>query len=152
MARTSAALLLHRTTGEGELEVLVGHMGGPFWARKDDGAWSIPKGEYVPPESAADAARREFVEETGLPVPDGPWRELGGFRQGSGKLVTVFALAADLDLSGFTPGTFSMQWPPRSGRMQEFPELDRIAWLGLEAAGRALVKGQLPVLAALRVL
>ena len=154
MAPTSAALLLHRTTAlaPGGLEVLLGHMGGPFWARKDDGAWSIPKGEYVPPESPADAARREFVEETGLPVPDGAWQALGEFRQSGGKRVTVFALDADLDLDGFAPGSFTMEWPPRSGRTQSFPELDRLAWLDLDAAGRALVRGQLPVLAALRAL
>lgn len=154
MATTSAGLLLYRTDpADGRLQVLLGHMGGPFWARRQDGAWSIPKGEYAPPESAAGAAGREFVEETGLPVPDGDWQELGVYRQGGGKLVTVFALAASsIDLGGFTPGTFTMEWPPRSGRVQEFPELDRIAWLDLDSAGRALVKGQVPVLAALRAL
>ena len=153
MATTSAALLLYRSApGPGRLEVLLGHMGGPFWARKDDGAWSIPKGEYAAPESAADAARREFVEETGLPVPDGEWQALGEFRQSSGKRVTVFAVDASVDVAGFSPGTFTMEWPPRSGRTQEFPELDRIAWLDLDAAGRALVAGQVPVLSALRTL
>lgn len=160
MATTSAALLLYRPgppassdTPAGGLEVLLGHMGGPFWARRDDGAWSIPKGEYAAPETAEEAAVREFVEETGLAVPDGERHRLGEFRQGSGKRVTVFALSAgSLDVSGFSPGTFTLEWPPRSGRVQEFPELDRIAWFDLDGAARALVRGQVPALAALRSL
>ena len=155
MATTSAALLLYRTEPDGLLEVLLGHMGGPFWARKDDRAWSIPKGEFTAPESPAQAARREFVEETGLQVPAGEWQELAEFRQGGGKRVTVFAMRVGRgspDLAGFSPGTFSMEWPPRSGRTREFPELDRIAWLDLGAAGRALVAGQVPVLTALQAL
>lgn len=147
MSKTSAALLVYRVAG-GSLELLLGHMGGPFWAKKDDGAWSIPKGEYGPDEEPIDAARREFTEETGLPVPEGDHLELGEFRQGSGKVITAFAVEADPNLDGFAPGTFSLQWPPRSGRMQDFPELDRIAWLDLEAAGRALVKGQVPIVTA----
>ncbi|MFI7587263.1 NUDIX domain-containing protein [Spongisporangium articulatum] len=145
---TSAALLLHRDV-EGVREVLIGHMGGPFWARKDAGGWSIPKGEYVAPEPPLAAARREFTEETGLPAPEGDVVELGEFRQGSGKRVTVFALESDLDLTGFAPGTFTMPWPPRSGREQEFPELDRIAWLPLAEAADLVVKGQRPALEAL---
>ncbi|WP_155060216.1 NUDIX domain-containing protein [Streptomyces blattellae] len=139
--RTSAGLLLFRHTDQG-LEVLLGHMGGPFFARRDAGAWTVPKGEYGPGESAWDAARREFQEELGLPPPDGEAVELGEVRQTGGKIVTVWAVAADLDPAAVVPGTFRMEWPPRSGRTQEFPELDRVEWLGLDRARAVIVKAQ----------
>lgn len=140
--KRSAGLLLYR----GDLQVLLGHMGGPFWARRDDGGWSIPKGEYESDEPARQAAYREFVEELGLPVPPGELIDLGEQRQPSGKIVTVWALGADLDLAGFDPGTFEMEWPRGSGRVQHFPEIDRAAWLDLETARRKLVGGQRPFL------
>jgi predicted NUDIX family NTP pyrophosphohydrolase len=144
--RRSAGLLLHRTAAGGRLEVLVAHMGGPFWARKDEGAWSIPKGEYEPDEDPLDAARREFTEELGLPVPDGPLVALGEVRQSSGKRLTAWSLRADLDPDAIVPGTFELEWPPRSGRIQAFPEVDRVAWVDLPAARRLLVRGQVPLL------
>lgn len=150
MATTSAGILLHRTDAEGGLSVLVAHMGGPFWARKDAGAWSIPKGEHGPDEAPLDAARREFREELGVDPPDAAYVELGTFVYASGKRVTVFAA----DGTGFDPdefafGTFEMPWPPRSGRMQTFPELDRVEWMPVEQARDRLVAGQRPALDAL---
>jgi predicted NUDIX family NTP pyrophosphohydrolase len=137
----SAGLLLHRRRGDG-IEVLLGHPGGPFWARKDEGAWSIPKGEYPSGEDPWEAARREFAEELGCPAPDGPRLDLGTVKQPSGKMLTVFAVAADLDISGARSNTFTMEWPKGSGRLQEFPELDRVAWLPLAEARVKLLKGQ----------
>ncbi|MER6027090.1 NUDIX domain-containing protein [Streptomyces sp. NPDC001851] len=139
--RRSAGLLLFRHTGEG-LEVLLGHMGGPFWAKKDAGAWTVPKGEYEPEEPAWEAARREFREELGLAPPDGTAVPLGEVVQQNGKIVTAWAVAADPDLTGFSPGTFSMEWPPRSGRVREFPELDRVEWLGLDRARELIIAAQ----------
>jgi len=135
--RRSAGLLLFRRTGEG-LEVLLGHMGGPYFARKDAGAWTVPKGEYAPGEPAWEAARREFREELGLEPPDGQAVPLGEVRQTGGKVVTVWAVEGDLDPGAVSPGTFTMEWPPRSGRLTEFPELDRVRWFGLDA-GRAVI-------------
>jgi predicted NUDIX family NTP pyrophosphohydrolase len=143
VAKHSAGLLLHRAGGA---EVLLGHMGGPFWARRDDGGWSIPKGEYEPDEPPLQAAYREFVEELGLPVPTGELADLGEVRQSSGKIVTVWALAADLDLAEFAPGTFELEWPRGSGRLQAFPEIDRAAWLDVATARRKLVSGQVAFL------
>ncbi|MGC9544368.1 NUDIX domain-containing protein [Streptomyces sp. UG1] len=140
-ARRSAGLLLFRRTDDG-LEVLLGHMGGPFFAKRDAGAWTVPKGEYNPDEPAWDAARREFQEELGLPPPDGEAVPLGEVRQSGGKIVTVWAVEADLDPATVVPGTFTMEWPPRSGRTQEFPELDRVEWLGLDRAREVVVKAQ----------
>ncbi|MGC0342496.1 NUDIX domain-containing protein [Streptomyces sp. SLBN-8D4] len=140
--KTSAGLLLFRHTSDG-LEVLLGHMGGPFFARRDAGAWSVPKGEYEPEsESAWDAARREFQEELGLPPPDGEAVPLGEVRQTNGKVVTAWAIEADLDPATVVPGVFSMEWPPKSGRTQEFPELDRVEWFGLDRARAVIVKAQ----------
>jgi predicted NUDIX family NTP pyrophosphohydrolase len=147
--KTSAGILLFRQ-GQSDIEVLLGHMGGPFWARKDDGAWSIPKGEYEPPEDAAAAARREFTEELGLPVPPGELTALGEVTQPRGKVVTVWALAGDLDPDTIEPGTFELEWPPRSGQRQQFPEIDRAGWFDLDAAATKLVKGQRPFLDRLR--
>ncbi|MFJ8636236.1 NUDIX domain-containing protein [Streptomyces sp. NPDC093568] len=139
--RRSAGLLLFRRTDDG-LEVLLGHMGGPFFAKRDAGAWTVPKGEYEPDEPAWDAARREFQEELGLPPPDGEAVPLGEVRQSGGKIVTVWAVEADLDPATVVPGTFVMEWPPRSGRTQEFPELDRVRWLDLHRAREVVVKAQ----------
>ncbi|MEU9150439.1 NUDIX domain-containing protein [Streptomyces sp. NPDC048417] len=139
--RRSAGLLLFRHTEHG-VEVLLGHMGGPYFAKKDAGAWSVPKGEYQPDETAWEAARREFQEELGLPPPDGEAIALGEVRQSNGKIVTVWAVESDLDPAATNPGTFTMEWPPRSGRVQEFPELDRVAWLGRDRAHEVIVKAQ----------
>ena len=140
--RTSAGLLLFRHTGDG-LEVLLGHMGGPFFARRDAGAWTVPKGEYEPDsESAWDAARREFQEELGLPPPDGEAVPLGEVRQTNGKVVTAWAIEAELDPATVVPGLFSMEWPPKSGQMREFPELDRVEWFGLDRGRAVIVKAQ----------
>jgi predicted NUDIX family NTP pyrophosphohydrolase len=132
-AKRSAGLLVFRRT-HAAVEVLLGHMGGPFWARKDAGAWSIPKGEYDADESAQAAARREFTEELGVPPPGGELVDLGDVRQSGGKTVSVWAVEGDLDLAGVEAGTFVMEWPRGSGRLQEFPELDRVEWFELEAA------------------
>ncbi|MFB6554349.1 MULTISPECIES: NUDIX domain-containing protein [unclassified Streptomyces] len=139
--RRSAGLLLHRP-GAGGTEVLLGHMGGPFYTRRDAGAWTIPKGEYDPAEPAWDAARREFEEELGLPPPDGEAVPLGEVRQAGGKIVTAWAVEADLDPATVVPGTFRMEWPPRSGRIEEFPELDRVAWFPVDRAREVIVKAQ----------
>ncbi|MFJ2607186.1 MULTISPECIES: NUDIX domain-containing protein [unclassified Streptomyces] len=141
-ARYSAGLLLFRRTGPG-LDVLLGHMGGPFFARRDAGAWTVPKGEYGPAEETAwDAAHREFREELGLAPPDGTALELGEVRQAGGKTVTAWAIEADLDPATVVPGTFRMEWPPRSGRLRDFPELDRVAWFAPERAREVIVAAQ----------
>ena len=137
----SAGLLLFRRTDHG-LEVLLGHMGGPFFARRDAGAWTLPKGEYDPEESAWEAACREFREELGMAPPGGVAVPLGEVRQTGGKTVTAWAIEADLDPASVEPGTFTMEWPPRSGRIQEFPELDRVEWIGLDRARDVIVKAQ----------
>ena len=148
MPKTSAALLLFRHAADG-LEVLIAHMGGPFWARKDAGAWSIPKGEYAGDEEPLAAARREFAEEMGSPPPDGEPVALGTVKQSGGKTVTTFAVEGDFDLAGFRSNTFEMEWPRGSGRSQEFPEVDRAEWMPVAVAREKLVKGQVPVLDAL---
>ncbi|MFE4631831.1 NUDIX domain-containing protein [Streptomyces sp. NPDC056773] len=153
-AKRSAGLLLFRpaaapapAAGAGAgVEILLGHMGGPLWERRDAGAWSIPKGEYEPGETARDAARREFEEEVGLPPPEGPYLPLGEVRMTGGKLVTIWAVRADLDPALAVPGTFTMEWPPKSGRTQEFPELDRVEWFAPDAARTKLVVSQIPFL------
>ena len=145
MTRRSAGVLLYRTAGE-RVEVLLGHMGGPFWASKDDRAWSVPKGEHPPDEEPLAAAYREFLEETGLPVPAGEPVSLGVVRQSGGKEVTVYAVEGDLDATALVSNTFTLEWPPRSGRMQEFPELDQFAWADLQVARRQLVAAQVAFL------
>ncbi|MEF9902386.1 NUDIX domain-containing protein [Streptomyces sp. P9-A2] len=137
----SAGLLVFRHTDHG-LEVLLGHMGGPFFARRDAGAWTVPKGEYDAGETAWDAARREFEEELGLPPPDGEAVPLGEVRQPGGKTVTAWAVEGDLDPAAVVPGTFRMEWPPKSGRMREFPELDRVEWLSAHRARELIVSAQ----------
>jgi predicted NUDIX family NTP pyrophosphohydrolase len=140
MPTLSAGLLLYRGSAA-SLEVLIGHPGGPFWVRKDDGAWSIPKGEYTSAEDPWEAAQREFGEELGCAAPDGPRLDLGTAKQPSGKILTVFAVAADLDVDGVRSNTFTLEWPKGSGRLQEFPELDRVAWLPVEQARAKLLNG-----------
>ena len=144
--KLSAGLLLFRR-GHGDdevLEVLLGHMGGPFWARKDEGAWSIPKGEYEPGSDPFAAAKREFEEELGSAPPLVDYRELGSLRQRGGKLVTVWGAEADFDAAAAVSNTFELEWPPRSGRLQSFPEIDRAGWFTTEVARSKLVKGQRP--------
>jgi predicted NUDIX family NTP pyrophosphohydrolase len=138
---TSSGLLLYRVR-DGALEMLLGHMGGPFWARRDAGAWSIPKGELADGEEPLAGARREFAEELGHPPPEGGAVPLGEVRQRGGKVVVAFAVEGDFDPAALDPGTFEMEWPPRSGRRRRFPEIDRVAWLGLDDALRLVVAAQ----------
>lgn len=148
MAKQSAGIMLYRNTPHG-YEVLIVHPGGPFWAKRDDGSWSIPKGEYTEGEKPFDAAKREFAEEVGAPAPDGEYRDLGEAKQPSGKVVRIFALKSDFNLERFKSNMFEMEWPPRSGKQQEFPENDKAAWVAFHTATRKLVKGQLPFLEAM---
>ena len=145
MPKTSAGLMLYRRRDSG-VEVLIGHMGGPFWARKDEAAWSVPKGEYDPGEEPFDVARREFEEEIGSPVPAEEFLALGEVRQSGGKVLTVWAAEGDLDAAAARSNTFSLEWPPRSGRIEEFPEIDRAAWVTVDEARTKLVRGQVPLL------
>jgi predicted NUDIX family NTP pyrophosphohydrolase len=132
------------------LELFLGHMGGPFWARKQEHAWSIPKGEADEGESDLDVARREFAEELGVPAPELAYVEIGTFRYSSGKTVTVFAAEAPaFELAELRSNEFELEWPPRSGVMQRFPELDAARWVPVLAARTLLVAGQLPALDAL---
>jgi predicted NUDIX family NTP pyrophosphohydrolase len=150
MPKRSAALLLYRLSKDSVLEVLVGHMGGPFWTRKDARAWSIPKGEYEDGEDPLSAARREFEEEMGSPPPEGDLLDLGNSKQPSGKIILTYAIRGDFDLSGFRSNTFVMEWPKGSGHNKEFPEVDRAEWMTLRRASEMLVKGQVPILDSLR--
>ena len=133
-----------------EPEVLLIHPGGPFWRNKDAGAWSIPKGLYETGEAPLAAARREFFEETGC-TPEGDAVALGSFKQPSGKLIEAFAIEGDFDLKNFKSNTFSTEWPPKSGRLQDFPEADRAGWFTPKQAAEKILKGQLPILDALLV-
>jgi predicted NUDIX family NTP pyrophosphohydrolase len=145
MPERSAGILLYRV-GDRSLEVLLVHPGGPFFARKDNGAWGIPKGLYEDDEEPLAAARREFAEELGSPCPDGPALELGEIRQKNGKRVMAWALEGDLDAETITSNTFTIEWPPRSGRRQEFPEIDRAGWFTLDAARVKILAAQAPLL------
>jgi predicted NUDIX family NTP pyrophosphohydrolase len=133
MANRSAGILLHRRKGAGT-EVLLVHPGGPFWAKKDLGAWSIPKGEHDEGEDALACALREFGEETGTTLPPGELTDLGTIRQRGGKVVQAWAAEGDLDADAVRSNTFTLEWPPRSGRVREYPEVDRAAWFGLDEA------------------
>jgi predicted NUDIX family NTP pyrophosphohydrolase len=144
-AKASAGILLYRTTGGG-LEVLLVHPGGPFWARKDDGAWSIPKGEHDEGEDPQACARREFEEETGTALPPGALAELGTARLKSGKRVAAWAAEGDLDPDTIRSNTFELEWPPRSGRVQAFPEVDRAGWFAVDAAREKLNPAQVTFL------
>jgi predicted NUDIX family NTP pyrophosphohydrolase len=141
----SAGILLYRERSRA-LEVLLVHPGGPLWARKDVGAWSLPKGEYAAGEDALAAARREFEEELGSPAPPGEPLELGEIRQRSGKRVRAWALAGDLDETGITSNTLEIEWPPRSGRRIEIPEVDRAEWFELERAREKINPAQAALL------
>ena len=143
-SKKSAGLLLYRRSG-GRLEVLLVHPGGPYWRRRDVGAWSIPKGEIEPGEDPLQAAQREFEEELGSPI-NGEFVKLNPIRQASGKWVHAWALEADFDTTSFKPGTFSMEWPPKSSRRQEFPEVDRAEWFTLDDARRKINPAQIALL------
>jgi predicted NUDIX family NTP pyrophosphohydrolase len=145
MPRRSAGIALYRRSEPG-LEILLVHPGGPLWARRDAGVWSIPKGEYEDGEDPAAAARREFAEELGSPVPEGELIDLGEVKQRSGKLVRAWALGGDLDATTITSNTFALEWPPRSGRTREFPEVDRAEWFTLEEARERINPAQVPLL------
>lgn len=134
-------MLLYRQR-DGKLEVLLVHPGGPFWSKRDDGAWSIPKGELGPNETGIDVARREFREELGVPAPNGELTALGTVRQAGGKIVHVWAAPGDMDATRVASNTFELEWPPRSGKMQRFPEVDRAAWFDLDAARLKVLPAQ----------
>jgi predicted NUDIX family NTP pyrophosphohydrolase len=144
MPKRSAGVLLFRRV-RGEIEVLLAHPGGPFWKNKDDGAWSIPKGEYGDNEDPFSAATREFAEEIGL-TPTGDFIPLGEIRQPGGKVVTAWAVEGDFDPRLLRSNTFSMRWPPDSDKLREFPEIDRAQWFPLEVARRKILKGQAELL------
>jgi len=150
MPKISAGLLLYRKTG-GALEVFLVHPGGPFWARKDEGAWSVPKGEFDEGEDALDAAQREFQEETGM-AAKGEFHPLKPLRQSGRKMVYAWAVQFDLDAAAVKSNTFSMEWPPRSGKTQEFPEIDRAGWFRIDEARRKILKSQLDLLEQLELL
>ena len=145
MKKQSAGILLYKTS-MGGLEVLLVHPGGPFWAKKDIGCWSIPKGEFTDEEDPQSAAKREFQEELGVPVPEGDLLDLGSAKQASGKVVYAWAIEADLDAKHVKSNTFEMEWPPKSGRMESFPEVNKAAWLQPGEARLKIVKGQVPLL------
>jgi predicted NUDIX family NTP pyrophosphohydrolase len=147
MPKRSAGLLMYRRH-DNQVEVLLAHPGGPFWAKKDLGAWSIPKGELDPDEDPLQAAKREFEEETGV-TPQGDFVALGELKQAGGKIVTAWAVEGDCDPSGLKSNTFSMEWPPRSGRMTTFPEVDRLGWFSIHEAGERILAGQRVFLARL---
>jgi predicted NUDIX family NTP pyrophosphohydrolase len=141
MPPRSAGVLLFRVV-DGSAQVLLAHPGGPFWAKRDEGAWSIPKGEYDEGADPLTAAVREFREETGHDLPPGERISLGSVRQKGGKIVEAWAVEGDLDVTTVSSNTFSMEWPPRSGRMQEFPEVDRMGWFDLTAAWAKILPSQ----------
>ncbi len=145
MKKHSAGLVVFRQTGE-EPEVLIAHMGSPWWAKKDIGAWSIPKGLIEENEDPLDTAKREFGEELGLPVPEGEFIELGTIEQNNNKTVSAWAIEANMDVSSVKSITFKAEWPPKSGKMQEFPEIDRAGWFGLPEAAQKIVPGQAKLL------
>ncbi|HKV42382.1 MAG TPA: NUDIX domain-containing protein [Blastocatellia bacterium] len=147
MAKSSAGLLMYRLRN-GIIQVLLVHPGGPFWAKKDVGAWSIPKGEFGSDEDALAAANREFEEETGL-KPTGPFLPLTPVKQSGGKIVHAWAFLGDCDPASLASNTFTMEWPPHSGRQQAFPEVDRAEWFGIQEAKAKILKGQAALLAEL---
>jgi predicted NUDIX family NTP pyrophosphohydrolase len=146
MPKVSAGLLVHRRTDTGDLEVLLVHPGGPLWQSRDDGVWSIPKGEVEKTDDPEATAEREFGEELGMPAPAGERIDLGQITQRSGKLVRAWAVAGDLDAAAARSNTFEMQWPRGSGRMQAFPEIDRAGWFAVADARRKLIEAQVPFL------
>ncbi|MHB1931219.1 MAG: NUDIX domain-containing protein, partial [Acidimicrobiales bacterium] len=150
MPKASAGLLLYRLRPPGEVEVLLVHPGGPAWAKRDIGAWSVPKGELDPGEDPAAAAEREFAEELGTASPTGRRLDLGQVTQASGKVVTAWAAEGDLDTSAVVSNLFEMEWPPRSGRRASFPEVDRAEWFTLDEARRQINPAQEVLLDRLR--
>jgi predicted NUDIX family NTP pyrophosphohydrolase len=144
MAKQTAGILVYRRRPNG-LEVFLAHPGGPYWAKKDFGAWSIPKGEFLDPEAPIDAAKREFAEEIGQTI-EGEFLALTPRKPPGGKTIHAFAVEGDVDATKVESNLFEMEWPPRSGKMQSFPEVDRGAWFGIEEARERLLKGQLPIL------
>ncbi len=143
MPKRSAGLLPFRIAADGTLQVLVVHPGGPFWVGKEEGAWSVAKGEYGDGEDASLAAEREFAEEIGVPAPVGPRIDLGQVQQASGKLVTVWAVeASQFEVDQLVSNQFELEWPPRSGRKQSFPEVDRAEWMSAATARTKLIKTQ----------
>jgi predicted NUDIX family NTP pyrophosphohydrolase len=146
MVVRSAGLLLHRVSDDGVVEVLLTHPGGPFWARKDDGVWSIPKGVYEDDEDPLAAAYREFREEIGFEAPAADPHPLGEQRQPSGKRVIAWSLRGDLDVTNAVSNTFELEWPRGSGNTREFPEVDRVEWMSVARARSKLLKGQVPFL------
>ena len=146
MTKRSAGILMFRRRGESP-EVFLVHPGGPFWSKKDDGSWSIPKGLYQDDEDALVAAKREFLEETGF-SPSGDLTKLGDFKQPSGKIISAWAVEDDIDPSKIVSNTFTLEWPPKSGSVKEFPEVDRASWFGLSEAMQKITKGQTPILTA----
>jgi predicted NUDIX family NTP pyrophosphohydrolase len=148
MAKKSAGLLMFRRSTDGQVQVLLVHPGGPFWANKDLGAWTVPKGEYDDSEDALEAAKREFAEETGFAV-SGPFLPLGSLKQPSGKTVSVWAFESDCDPAALVSNKFEMEWPPKSGRMASFVEIDRAGWFSVGEARERLVKGQVGFVEAL---
>ncbi|MGB9112463.1 MAG: NUDIX domain-containing protein [Acidimicrobiales bacterium] len=148
MSKYSAGILPYRLSDSHRLEVLIVHPGGPFWANKDDGAWSIAKGEYEPAQEPDPlvVAKREFTEELGKPVPRGRVLDLGQLKQPSGKRIVAWALESDIDVSETVSNSFDMEWPPKSGQVQSFPEVDRAAWFPVKHARSKLLKGQVPFL------
>jgi predicted NUDIX family NTP pyrophosphohydrolase len=141
VAKRSAGILMYRRADAG-VEVLLVHPGGPFWARKDLGAWSIPKGEHEDDEDGLTTARREFAEETGTVLAPGELIALGAIKQRAGKVVQAWAAEGDLDAAAVKSNSFTMQWPPRSGQMKEFPEVDRAEWFGLDEARERIIPAQ----------
>ena len=141
MMKMSAGLLVYRVKDKG-VDVFLVHPGGPLWVKKDDGAWSIPKGEYTSEENPLEAAKREFREETGFEPPSGKMMELKPLKQPSGKVVSVWAVEGDYDAREMSSSLFSMEWPPKSGKQQEFPEVDRAGWFSLEEARVKIFTGQ----------
>jgi predicted NUDIX family NTP pyrophosphohydrolase len=144
VSRTSAGILLYRLTS-GAPEVFLVHPGGPFWAHRDAGAWSIPKGEFSPPEDGLAAARREFAEETGFSL-QGEFRQLEPVKQPGGKVVHAWAVEGDCDPDAIESNTFTIEWPPKSGRQARFPEVDRAVWFAMPDAGERILRGQRPLL------
>lgn len=145
MAKLSAGVLLYRKKDK-DYEVLLGHPGGPFYWKKDNGVWSIPKGEFDEGEDPLAAAKREFEEEIGSPPPSGDMKEVGSIRLSNGKIIYAWALEGDMDVSNVASNNFELEWPPKSGNMQKFPEIDRAGWFSLPEAAAKITKSQIPLL------
>lgn len=139
--KQSAGILVYRRQGK-KVQVLLAHAGGPFWAKKDKGAWTIPKGEFTGDETPENAARREFAEEIGQPAPSGTLHDLGTIKRKDGKVIYAFAVEGDMDVAQTHSNTFEMEWPPKSGQMQSFPEIDRAAWTDMSQAPDKMHSGQ----------